>query len=102
MASKKCSKCAIEKTTAHYIAVNSKIHNGSLPICRECIGQMISNEKDEGKKWNLVNRKLAKKVSDLELKLHQREVAGKRVKELKEELGDDVFSELISEILSNG
>ena len=49
-----------------------------------------------------VNRKLAKKVSDLELKLHQREVAGKRVKELKEELGDDVFSELISEILSNG
>ena len=56
MASKKCSKCAIEKTTAHYIAVNSKIHNGSLPICRECIGQMISNEKDEGKKWNLVNK----------------------------------------------
>ena len=38
MASKKCSKCAIEKTTAHYIAVNSKIHNGSLPICRVCIG----------------------------------------------------------------
>ena len=56
MASKKCSKCAIEKTTAHYIAVNSKIHNGSLPICRECIGQMISNEKDESKKWNLVNK----------------------------------------------
>ena len=56
MASKKCSKCAIEKTTAHYIAVNSKFHNGSLPICRECIGQMISNEKDESKKWNLVNK----------------------------------------------
>lgn len=56
MASKKCSKCAIEKTTAHYIAVNSKFHNGSLPICRECIGQMISNEKDEGNKWNLVNK----------------------------------------------
>ena len=56
MASKKCSKCAIEKTTAHYIAVNSKFHNGSLPICRECIGQMISNEKDEDKKWNLVNK----------------------------------------------
>lgn len=56
MASKKCSKCAIEKTTAHYIAVNSKIHNGSLPICRECIGQMIFNEKDECKKWNLVNK----------------------------------------------
>ena len=56
MASKKCSKCAIEKTTAHYIAVNSKFHNGSLPICRECIGKMISDEKDETKKWNLINK----------------------------------------------
>ena len=56
MASKKCSKCAIEKTTAHYIAVNSKFHNGSLPICRECISKMISDEKDETKKWNLINK----------------------------------------------
>lgn len=53
MASKVCMKCGVEKSTANYIAVNSPIHNGSLPICRDCIADMI--EKSE-EKWNMVDK----------------------------------------------
>lgn len=55
MASKKCTKCLEEKTTAHFIAVNSSLHNGSLPICRECLAKMISTAPDE-EKWNVIDK----------------------------------------------
>ena len=55
MALKKCTKCGEEKTPANFIGVNSKFHNGSLPICRQCIAKMISEApKDEN--WNIVDK----------------------------------------------
>lgn len=53
MALKKCLKCQQEKTTANYIAVNSSIHNGSLPICRDCLAKMIEESEN---KWNTVDK----------------------------------------------
>ena len=55
MATKTCIKCSELKTTAHFIAVNSSLHNGSLPICRECLSKMISTAPDE-EKWNVIDK----------------------------------------------
>lgn len=55
MAQKVCYKCKNEKTTSHYIAVNSQLFNGSLPICRECLAKMISNA-SEDERWNVVDK----------------------------------------------
>lgn len=55
MAQKVCYKCKNEKTTSHYIAVNSPLFNGSLPICRECLAKMISNA-SEYERWNVVDK----------------------------------------------
>ena len=55
MALKKCQRCEEEKTTAHFIACNSKIHNGSLPICRECLSKIIAAAPPE-KNWNIVDK----------------------------------------------
>ena len=55
MATKTCIKCSELKTTAHFIAVNSSLHNGSLPICRECLAKMISTAPDE-EKWNVIDK----------------------------------------------
>lgn len=55
MAQKICYKCKNEKTTSHYIAVNSPLFNGSLPICRECLAKMISNA-SEDERWNVVDK----------------------------------------------
>ena len=55
MASKICTKCKTEKTIANYIAVNSIFHNGSLPICRDCINSIIDKAPDD-EKWNIVNK----------------------------------------------
>ena len=46
------------------------------------------------------NIKLEKKVKDLETQLQQRRKASDKVKKLREELGNDVFDELIGEILN--
>lgn len=55
MATKICQKCGESKSTANYIASNSKIHGGSLPICRQCISKMIA-EAPEDDRWNLVDK----------------------------------------------
>lgn len=55
MASKICTKCKDEKTTAHFIAVNSLLHSGSLPICRECLAKMISST-PEKERWNVIDK----------------------------------------------
>lgn len=55
MASKICTKCKDEKTTAHFIAVNSLLHSGSLPICRECLAKMISSAPEE-ERWNVIDK----------------------------------------------
>ena len=55
MASKICTKCKDEKTTAHFIAVNSPLHSGSLPICRECLAKMISAAPEE-ERWNVIDK----------------------------------------------
>lgn len=55
MASKICIKCKTEKTVANYIAVNSPMHSGSLPICRDCLAKMISAAPSD-EKWNVVDK----------------------------------------------
>ena len=55
MASKICTKCKDEKTTAHFIAVNSLLHSGSLPICRECLAKMISSAPEE-ERWSVIDK----------------------------------------------
>ena len=55
MASKVCLKCKEEQTIAQYIAVNSPLHSGSLPICRECLNKMISAAPEE-ERWKVVDR----------------------------------------------
>lgn len=55
MALKKCMKCGEEKTPANFIGVNSPLHNGSLPICRQCLAKMIQDAPwDEN--WNFVDK----------------------------------------------
>ena len=56
MAMKKCQKCGQEKTLAHFIACeNSIVHQGTLPICRECITEIIRAAGPD-QKWNVVNK----------------------------------------------
>lgn len=55
MASKICIKCKVERTVANYIAVNSPLHSGSLPICRDCLAKMISSAPDD-ERWNVVDK----------------------------------------------
>lgn len=56
MAMKRCQKCGQEKTLAHFIACeNSIVHSGTLPICRECITEII-RAADPDQKWNVVNK----------------------------------------------
>ena len=55
MAQKVCQRCNEAKSMAHYIAVNSIIHGGSLPICRECLAKQIG-EAPDGEKWNVVDK----------------------------------------------
>ena len=55
MAVKNCYKCKEDKTTAHYIAVNSPMFSGSLPVCRECLAKMIEAA-PEGEQWNVVDK----------------------------------------------
>ena len=46
------------------------------------------------------NKKLVKKVNDLEHQLQQKRKASEKVRKLREELGNDVFDEMIGEILN--
>lgn len=55
MAVKNCYKCKEDKTTAHYIAVNSPMFSGSLPVCRECLAKMIAAAPPE-ERWNTVDK----------------------------------------------
>lgn len=55
MAGKICIKCKEEKTYAQYIAVNSPLHAGSLPICRDCLAKMIAAAPEE-ERWNVVDK----------------------------------------------
>lgn len=57
MAVKTCVRCKEEKTLAHFIAVNSIIHQGTLPICRECLAKQIAAAtKEEGTSWNIADK----------------------------------------------
>lgn len=52
------------------------------------------------KDQQLENKKLRKEVDDLTKKLENKKKASKKVQELRESLGDDVFKEMIGEILN--
>ena len=56
MANKKCQRCGEEQGTAAYIAVNSVIHGGSLPICRYCLAKQIDKAYADGEGWNIVDK----------------------------------------------
>lgn len=55
MALKNCSKCGEEKTHANFISVRSFLHNGSLPICRQCLAKIIADSPAE-ERWNTVEK----------------------------------------------
>lgn len=56
MATKKCIRCRDDKTPASFIAVNSVIHGGSLPICRQCLAKQIDCAYRDGNGWNVVDK----------------------------------------------
>ena len=56
MALKKCQRCGEEKTIANYIAVNSIIHGGSLPICRQCLAKQLDQANADGELWNVMDK----------------------------------------------
>ena len=56
MALKKCQRCGEEKTVANYIAVNSIIHGGSLPICRQCLAKQLDQANQDGELWNVMDK----------------------------------------------
>lgn len=61
VATKKCNRCSQDKTTSHFIGVNSKIHGAALPVCKECLNEIIENNLDQSeinrtKDWNIVNK----------------------------------------------
>lgn len=56
MALKKCQRCGEEQSTGAYIAVNSIVHGGSLPICRTCLAKQISKAYIDGEGWNVVDK----------------------------------------------
>lgn len=54
---RKCIKCKEEKSATGFIAVKSDLHDGALPICRECLMKMILKEEQKtGTTWNIVDR----------------------------------------------
>ena len=56
MALKKCQRCGEELSTGDYIAVNSIVHGGSLPICRHCLAKQIDKAYSDGIGWNVVDK----------------------------------------------
>lgn len=56
MAKKICQRCREEKNSAAYIAVNSIIHGGSLPICRQCLAKQIDTAYLKDNNWNVVDK----------------------------------------------
>lgn len=48
-----CTKCGQDKSTAHYIGVNSPLFNGCLPICRQCLSKKIEESNGD---WNVVDK----------------------------------------------
>lgn len=57
MALKKCQRCGEDKTIANYIAVNNSIiHNGSLPICRQCLAKQLDQANQNGELWNVMDK----------------------------------------------
>lgn len=56
MAGKICLKCKEELSYSNFISVNSPLHPGSLPYCRKCLAKIISSEKEEEKRWNVIDR----------------------------------------------
>lgn len=52
-----CTKCKIEKSPSNFISVRSKLHDGALPICRDCLMGMIKKEENKtGNTWNVVDK----------------------------------------------
>lgn len=57
MAKKICTKCGKEKTSAQFISIFSRFFEGSLPICRSCIADMIEEADKSGEgTWNTVDK----------------------------------------------
>lgn len=51
---KKCCKCNRDLSVAQFIATNSPLLGGALPLCRECVQEYIDKHRDD--EWNAVNK----------------------------------------------
>lgn len=51
-----CQRCGEDKTAQHYMATNSIFFDGTLPICRKCLEQIIDENADDGRTWNIMNK----------------------------------------------
>lgn len=54
MSGRQCILCRESKSIANYIGVQSKILNGTMPICRSCIANLLSQAGEN--KWNVANK----------------------------------------------
>jgi len=55
MATKKCLLCKEDKTLVNYIGIRSRLLNGTMPLCRQCIAREIGGKTEE-QRWNVVNK----------------------------------------------
>lgn len=55
MATKKCLICKEDKSTANYVGIRTSLLNGSMPICRKCIANLLSSKSEE-ERWNMANK----------------------------------------------
>lgn len=55
MALKKCLICKEDKSTANFVGIRNSLLNGSMPICRDCIGHYLSGKSDE-ERWNAADK----------------------------------------------
>ena len=55
MATKNCLLCKEDKSLVNYIGIRSQLLNGTMPICRKCIANLLAN-KSESERWNMGNK----------------------------------------------
>lgn len=55
MATKKCLLCKEDKTIANFIGIRTQLLSGTMPLCRKCIANLLSQKSDQ-ERWNMANK----------------------------------------------
>lgn len=55
MATKTCLLCKEDKSLANFVGIRSQLLNGTMPLCRKCIANLLANQTQE-KRWNIGNK----------------------------------------------